>query len=180
MMIIFVRIILTWFSWERNSGLSGFLSGITDPYLNWFRRFKFLRAGFIDFSPIAALGILSLVNRVFSILASYGTITLGTILALLVQLIWGVVSFVLGFLFIIMMLCLVAHLTSQNKASSFWRIIDSIAQPVLYRVNRLLFKDRIVSFRTGLFVTIGGLGTVYMLLKLLVVVVSGMLANLPV
>jgi len=179
MMIIFIRIVLTWFSWERGGGLSGFLSSITDPYLNWFRRFTFLKAGFIDFSPIAALGVLSLVNRIFSILASYGTISAGIILALLLQVVWGIVSFVIGFLIIVLILRLVCLLAVRNSAGSFWRIIDSISQPVLYRVNRFLFKNRIVNFKTGLFITIAGLIVVYFLLKFLVVFASGMLARLP-
>jgi len=180
MMVIFVRVILTWFSWERNSAFMSFLCSITDPYLNWFRRFPFLKTGYIDFSPIAALGILSLVNRVFAILAAYGTISLGIILALVLQLFWGVVSFILGFSIIILVLRLVAQYAAKNSSNSFWRIIDGLSQPVLYRVNRLLFRSRIVSFKTGLLISIACLGAVYFILRILVAFLSGMLAKMPI
>ena len=180
MMIIFVRIILTWFSWEKGGAFSNFLASITDPYLNWFRRFPFLRAGFIDFSPIAALGVLSLVNRIFGILASYGTITVGIILALLLQLVWGVISFVIGFLIVILVLRFIALIVAANNAGTFWRIIDGISRPVLYRVNRLLFKNRILNFRTCLLLTIAILVVAYLLLKTLFFFAAGLLTKMPV
>ena len=180
MMIIFARIILTWFSWEIGGKFYKLLASITDPYLNWFRRFSFLRAGFIDFSPIAALGVLSLVNRIFGILASYGTITAGIILTLILQLVWGVISFVIGFLIIILVLRLIALFMAADSAAAFWRIIDGISKPVLYRVNRLLFKNRIVNFRTGLLITIVIFVVIYIIMKTLVTLVTGLLLKLPV
>ena len=102
--IIFFRIILTWFSWTGNSGIMDLLSKITDPYLNWFRRFTFLKIGYLDLSPIAAIGVLSLINRIISTLTLYGRITIGLILALALQIVWGLVSFILGFIIIILIL----------------------------------------------------------------------------
>ena len=180
MIIIFVRIILTWFSWERNSGFLGVLSSITDPYLNWFRRFSFLRTGYIDFSPIAALGILSLVNRIFSILANYGTITIGVILALLLQLIWGVLSFVIGFLIIILILRLIACYAARNSTGTFWHIVEGMSQPVVFRINRILFKKRIINFKTGIIIAVAILVAMYFVLKTLIFLASRMLAGLPV
>lgn len=180
MMIIFIRIMLTWFSWERNSGFMNILSMITDPYLAWFRRFSFLRAGYIDFSPIAALAVLSLLNRVFYILASYGTISFGIILAMVLQVVWGIISFAIGFLIIILILQLIFNLIVQNSANTFWKIINSISQPVLFRVNRLIFKNRIVNYMTGIIVSLAGLFVIYLILKVLVSLISGMLVKLPI
>jgi len=180
MMIIFVRIILTWFSWERNSGFMGFLSGITDPYLDWFRRFPFLRTGFIDFSPIAALGVLSLVNRIFAMLASQGTIRLGIVLALVLQLAWSVVSFLIGFSIIVLILRLISLFVARGSTGTFWRIIDSLSQPILQKVGRIFFKNRIVNYRTGLLVSIACFAAIYFVLRFLAFFVSAMLVNLPV
>jgi len=179
MMIIIVRVILTWFSWERNSGFLGFISSITDPYINWFRRFPFLKTGYIDFSPIAALGVLSLVNRIFAILASHGSISIGIILAMVLQLVWGIVSFVIGFSIVILILRLVAQYVAHNSQNPFWRLVDGFSQPVLYRVNRLFFKSKIVNFRTGLLVSIACLGVSYFLLRFVFFLATRMLANLP-
>ena len=178
-LIIFIRIILTWFSGMEYGGFQDFLARITDPYLNWFRRFSALRIGFLDLSPIVALGVLSLVNRILSILASYGTITIGIILALVLQAVWGAISFFLGFLIIILILCLIAHL-SRLGSNPFWQIIESISRPVLFRINRFLFRDRIVNFTTGLIVSIAILVLASLILSILVLIVSGLLARLPI
>ena len=180
MMIIFIRIILTWFSWLGNSGFQDILARITDPYLNWFRRFQFLRVGFLDLSPIVALGVLSLVNRIFSTLARYGSITVGIILAMIVQAIWGAVSFFLGFLIIVLILRLIAYFTRQNLYTPFWRIVDTISRPVLFRINRILFRNRIVNFRNGVILSLVSLGVIYIILRFLVSFVSVILAKLPI
>jgi len=179
MMILFFRIILTWFSWLGQGALYNMLARITDPYLNWFRRFP-LRVGFLDLSPIAAIAVLSLVNRVFAILASTGTITVGLILALVLQMLWGAVSFLLGFLIIVFVLRFIAHLARFNIYNPFWRIVDAIHQPVSYKINRVLFKDRIITFTNSCLVSIAGLAAAYVILRLLVVFISRALLRLPV
>ena len=179
MVIIFFRIMLTWFSGMGRGGFEDFLARITDPYLNWFRRFSFLRVGFMDLSPIAALGVLSLISRVISMIARYGRISVGIILALTLQVVWGAVSFILGFMIIILILRLVAYLLAQDSGSPFWRIIETISQPVLFRINRILFRDRIVNFLSGLIISIASLGIIYLVLRILVSIVSIVLSRLP-
>jgi YggT family protein len=179
MVIIFVRIILTWFSREED-GVQAFLARITDPYLAWFRRFPMLRAGAVDLSPIAALGLLSLTGRILGTIERYGRISIGIILALALQAIWSAVSFILGFLMIILILRLIAQLFGFNIYSPFWNIIDSISRPVMFRFSKFLFKDRIVNFLTGLIVSIALLLIGYLALNVLVFIISRMLANLPI
>jgi len=180
MMIIFFRIMLSWFSGMRSSGFLDILNKITDPYLNWFRRFPILRVGYLDLSPIVALGVLSLVNRIFSTLARYGTITLGIILALLLQALWGAASFFLGFLIVVLVLRIIAHLARVDMYGPFWRIVDTISRPVLYKINRILFKDRIVNFTVSLIISTLGMGLIYLLLRIIVIFAAGALARLPV
>ena len=180
MMIIFFRILLTWFSWMRNSQALDILSRITDPYLNYFRRFTFLRIGYIDLSPIAALGVLSLVNRILVSLAFHGRISIGILLALVLQALWGAASFILGFVIIILILRLAAYLLKSDMSGSFWRIIDTIAQPVLYRINRIIFKNRIANYMSSLLISISSLILIYLALRILVLLVSGLLVKLPI
>jgi len=179
MMVIFFRIILTWFSWERNSRFMSVLAGITDPYLNWFRRFSFLKAGFVDFSPIAALGVLSVVNRIFSILAAYGKISIGIILALILQALWGIISFLIIFMVIILVLRLVYYFAAPGSSSPFWRIVDGMSAPLLYRINRILFRNRIVNYRTGILISVALLLIIYFVIKTAFYLVSGLLEKLP-
>ena len=179
MMIVFLRVILTWFSWLRESSIQGVLARVTDPYLNWFRQFSFLRIGHVDLSPMAAIGVLALVNSFLSTLALHGRITIGITLALVLQAAWGLVSVILGFLIIVLVLRLIAHLTEQSNYSRFWYIVDSISQPVLYRINRFVFKDRIVNFKTSIMVSIACLFGIYLVLRILVFFASGILMRLP-
>ena len=178
MIIITIRIVLTWFSGFDYGRFQEILAAITDPYLNWFRRLP-LRVGYLDLSPLVALGVLTLVNRIFSTFAIYGTITLGIILALTLQILWGAVSFFLGFLIILLVLRLIAHFAKVDISSPFWSVVDTISRPVLYRVNRFLFRDRIVNFGTGIVISIVGLGISYILLGIIISIVSGTLIRLP-
>ena len=179
MMLIFIRIILSWFSNVSYGGFQGFLGRITDPYLDWFRRFSFLRVGPLDLSPVVALACLSLANRFFVTLARYGSISLGIIFAMMLQAVWDAVSFFIGFLIILLLLRLAAYVFKANLYSPFWRIIENYSQTVIFRINRILFRNRIVNFRIGLSVSIICLLLIYLVLRILVVVVSGMLAALP-
>ena len=179
MMIIFVRIILTWFSWLGGSKIQEILAMITDPYLNWFRRFTFLKAGFVDLSPIAALAVLSLVSRILAMLAIQGRISIGIILALVLQAFWGMVSFIIGFLIIVLAVRLVGYFAKQSSYTPFWRIIDSISQPVIYRINSFFFKDRILQISTAIIISAASLAVAYVVLKILVSVLSGILVRLP-
>jgi YggT family protein len=150
MILIFIRIMLTWFSGTNYGRAFTILTGVTDPYLNWFRRFPALRVANLDLSPIAALAILSVVNSIFITLGRYGRISLGLILALVFSAVWSVISFLLGFSLVILTLRLIAYLTNRDVYGSFWRIIDMISQPVLYRISRLIFGKRLVRYLTGL------------------------------
>ncbi|MBP0017431.1 MAG: YggT family protein [Cyanobacteria bacterium SBLK] len=63
-LLLLVRVLLTWFqtaAWAQQ--IMGFLSPITDPYLNLFRSF-IPPLGGIDFSPMLALIVLSWVGPI--------------------------------------------------------------------------------------------------------------------
>ena len=179
MIILFLRIILNWFTGIGRSKVQDVLERITDPYLNWFRQFSFLRIGYLDLSPIAAIGVLSLVNRLLNILAYQGKITIGIILALILQAIWSALSFILGFLIIVLALRLAALIFKFNNYHPFWRIVDTVSQPILFRVNRIIFKDRIVNFSAAVIVSMTVLAFIYLVLRILVVFASDMLLRLP-
>ena len=153
--LIFIRIFLSWFS---GSGCPGrpldILCGITDPYLNYLRRFTGLRAGGIDLSPVAALAVLSVVNSIVSTIARFGRISIGIILAICLSAVWSAVSFIMGFFTIVLILRLVAYIARANTYAPFWRIIDAIASPIQFRINRILFQNRIVHYLTGLIAAI--------------------------
>ncbi|MFQ3548074.1 MAG: YggT family protein [Termitinemataceae bacterium] len=150
MILLFLRIFLTWFSTPSLGTASQTLAKITDPYLAWFRRFPQLRTDVMDFSPVAALAILALLNNVFLTISVYGRITIGILLSIVVSSLWSAVSFILSFFGIIIIVRLVAYILGSNNVHPIWRTIDVMTKPVLYRINRIIFRDRLVTFQVGL------------------------------
>jgi YggT family protein len=179
MILIFVRIVLTWFPGAHYGRAAGLLSGITDPYLNWFRRFRFLRVANLDLSAVVAIAALSLANTFFITLARFGRITAGIILAMFCSVIWSAVSFILIFFIIILTLRLAAYLTNRDVYHGFWRIIDQVSAPVLYRINRVIFGKRLVRYMTGIVVSLGVLLILRIGLGLLIWRALNLLARIP-
>jgi YggT family protein len=180
-LLIFIRIILSWFS--GNSGLGRpfyILCSITDPYLNYFRRFRALRSRNIDFSPIVALAVLSIVNNIVATVARFGRISIGVIFALCLGILWSAVSFIIGFLIFVLILRFAAYIISADIYTPFWRIIDTIAAPVQFRINRILFRERIVHYTTGLIVSIISLVILGIALGVLTRLLENFFMKLPI
>jgi YggT family protein len=109
----------------------------------------------LDLSPMLALTFLSMANNLFGTLAFYERITLGISLAMLISLLWSAASFIAGFFIIILTLRLIAYLARLDVYRSFWEIVDILSRPVLYRINRLIFRSRLVNYPAGLTVSLG-------------------------
>jgi YggT family protein len=154
-LIIIIRIMLTWFSNVPTGRITGFLARITDPYLNWWRRRLSLRVGFVDFSPIVGIVALSVAQTLCSAVSRQGRISLGVILAVCLSAVWSAVSFLLGFFVIILVLRIIAYIGNMDTyGSPLWRVVDAISQPLLYRVNRIIFGRRIVSYKLAIISTL--------------------------
>lgn len=179
MILIFIRIMLSWFSAAPQSSTVTILGRITDPYLNWFRRFPALRTGSIDFSPLIAVMVLSFANNIFGTIAHYGRISLGIILALFVSGIWSAIAFILMFLIIVIGLHF-AYI-SMGRQSSFplWTAVEGISKPVLYRISRWIYRDRLVSYKTGIVTSLAVLLGTRIFGGILVGVLSGLLSRIP-
>jgi YggT family protein len=180
MLLIVIRVMISWFGGARLGRPAEILAQITDPYLDWWRRFPIFRTGVIDLSPVAAMAALSLAVTVCNTAARYGRLSLGILLSIVLQAVWAVVSFALGFFIIVLLLRLVAYLTNRNIYSSFWRIIDSIAQPVLYRITRIFFRHRLINYLAGVLLSTGVLAVLYAAGAFLVHVLLGIFPRLPV
>jgi YggT family protein len=180
MLLICVRIILTWFPGAEFGGLMIFLRSICDPYLDWFRRFRLFKNSPLHFSPLLALAVLSLTQGILEAWGTWGRLSLGVILAMLLGAVWSVVSWVLGFFIIILLLRLAAFLGNFNIYSPFWRFIDSVSQPVMYRICRVLFPARIISYLSRIVVSIAVLLLITIALWAVVSFGSILLRALPV
>ncbi|GMO32302.1 MAG: YggT family protein [Termitinemataceae bacterium] len=150
--LIFIRILLSWFTGSSFSfsKVYNIICSITDPYLNWFNHFNFLRIGNINFSPILALAVLSVANNIFFSLDQYGHLSIGALLFLILNIIWSALSFVLGFFIIILILRLIAYAFRLNIYNAFWQTIDAISKPVMQKISSILFKKSFVRWSTQL------------------------------
>jgi YggT family protein len=177
-LLIIIRIILTWFSGTFGRPAE-ILAVITDPYLDWWRQRLNLRAGYLDLSPIAAMAALSVAQTVCSAIAQTGRFSLGLLLAVCLSALWSAVSFLLGFCLIVLVLRLIAYLINADMFGTFWRVIDSISKPVMYRVSRIIFGKRIVRFSTSIIFSILVLTALWLGGKAAIQIISGLLFRFP-
>jgi len=149
MLVIVIRIVMTWVSMDRSLPMLRVLSAITDPYLNWFRRFRFLRWSNIDFSPVAALIVLNFLASLARMIGVYGQVTLGIVLAIVVQLVWGAASF---FFLVFGIASLVRFLAVRFRwgGAALWGYLDALLQPPANALGRLLRPRSFVPYTTTL------------------------------
>jgi len=173
MLLCVVRVFLSWFPASAIGRPAELVERATDPYLLLWKRIPFLQAGGVDFSPIAALAALSGLSRIFSV-ASYGALTFGLALSLIVEVVWAPVSFLLGFFVVLLVARIVAYAARWNSLHPVWRAIDAMINPVLFRIKRFVYKDRIVNYMQGLITgALALLGT-----RVLLGLVFGLVINL--
>jgi YggT family protein len=144
--LIFIRILLTWFPGADFGRPYVFLCSLCDPYLNWFRRFRIFKNSPIDFSPLLALAFLFLVQRILVNAGTPGRISIASVLIMLLGAAWSIISWVLIFFIGVLVLRMIAFLGNFNIYSPFWRFVDFIAQPVMDRISRIFFPNRIINY----------------------------------
>jgi YggT family protein len=132
-LLIFIRILLTWFNSPGLERPKQVLGSVVDPYLNMFRGIEWLRFGMMDFSPIMAFILIGLGIKITSSLSMGQAVTIGKILAFLISDIWGFVGFFMTLIIIMLIIFLVSNLMGKNI--------------MLGGLNNLLYKitDRIMS-----------------------------------
>jgi YggT family protein len=181
-LLIFVRVMTGWFSGTRNGSYGRpmeILCRITDPYLSWWSRFSFFRAGYLDLSPVAGMAFLSLLQNIFGTIAQTGQIRVGIVLFIALSSLWSALSFIIGFFVIVLVLRGIAFITNRNVYGGFWRIVDTISQPVLYRITRIFFRSRIVNYLSGLILSTLTLIFLFIAGGIAVRVLSRFLPRLP-
>ncbi len=167
-LLLSVRIILGWFAPQAMGRAWELLCAVTDPYLNLFRRIRFLHAGMFDFSPVAAVLVLLLAARLVDRLMYWGRITVGFFLASVFAAAWSGVSFLL-ILFLIVGLVRTIPIIFRGAASSpVWRVADLLIQPVLAWVMRVFRLGPRAGYTQHLLLTIGILLVAWLLGRFIV------------
>ncbi|MDA3812454.1 MAG: YggT family protein [Spirochaetaceae bacterium] len=150
MILIIIRIFLTWFKGNTQSKAIQILKSVVDPYLDIFKRIEWLRVGAMDFSPIVAMIILGLFVQITSSIAQTGHFTALMLISYLVYSLWSFVSFILDILVIMMVIRLISKLIS-NKSHQIWFIVDNILNRVMAKILGI-FTNKPVSFKRALII----------------------------
>jgi hypothetical protein len=74
---------------------------------------------------------------------------------------------------------MIAFLGNFNIYSPLWRFVDFIAQPVMYRISRIFFPNRIVAYLFRIIFSIVILGLVMALSRVIKTYGSFLLGQLP-
>ncbi|UTC75159.1 YggT family protein [Treponema sp. OMZ 792] len=133
----YLCIIYIFLSWFGSHSRGGFLYEICNPYLSRFRRFKFTQIGMVDFSPILAIGILSLFANILFQIADTRTFSVLRIVLNLVGIVWSFFSFLLNFFIIILIIRLVLDFSENYRQGNFADMLDRFLSPVFVRVHKL-------------------------------------------
>jgi YggT family protein len=136
-LLIAIRIILSWFRGGAYGRAWDLLVRATEPYLRIFRRIRFLRMGTFDFSPIAAVLVLVILQNILTTLAYSGAISLGMVLAIILQSVWRAAVWLLFFYLILSVVRVIGLYVSRDQTHPGWSTLDTIVRPLAMRVNDL-------------------------------------------
>ncbi|HOV63825.1 MAG TPA: YggT family protein [Spirochaetia bacterium] len=180
LVLIFLRILLTWFSgYEHERGFR-MLTSITDPYLMLFRKIRLFSSGRIDFSPLFASLLLIVILNITYTFSIAGRITLGLVLAIIIQALWSAVSFILIFFIVLLVVRFVMYLFKVSFVSPVVQTLDTVLSPLLMRVQRWIFKRRIVNYKLGIAFTCSLLIILFLIGRFFIRRLSLILLSLPV
>jgi len=162
MLLLFIRIIITWFSGSDFGKPYEILTSITDPYLNYFKQFSFLKFGMMDFSSIAGILLLVIMLNILNTISSYGSITFGLVLAIILGAAWSAVNFLITFFIMLILIRLVTGMLNATRQSPIMTTIETIISPVTNYVYHKIFKNNNITYTTCLAVS----GTILLALLL--------------
>jgi YggT family protein len=179
MLLVLLRVALTWFPTALYGRQWTLLQKVTDPYLAVFRRIRFLRGRSMDFSPLAALFVLWVARYLVSQLLSYAHLTVGLVLGAILGALWESLSILFLIFVALCVLRLVGLGMRTPHGQALWQALDIIVQPVTDGIARLVAPIRRWTYPRVLALTAAVLLTVWFLGGLGVRVLVRLLVGLP-
>jgi YggT family protein len=176
------RIIMSWFSFPpsfRIAPLERAVAALTDWYFRLFSRLRAFRRGAFDFTPTFALLCLVLLSTILAMLAQSGRLAFGLLAGVILTALWSAFAFFLVILIILFVVRLAAFGLKLNTFGPFFRAVEALSDPVLFRVKRIAFGKRIVKYWAGLAVAIAALSGVWLAGTALTGYASALLTGLP-
>lgn len=175
----FVRIILTWFPGALWTKFGRFLCAMCDPFMNLFAKLP-LRFGMLDFSPVVAIGVLTLGSSLLDGVARTGRIYLAGVLMAVLNLLWSVVQSLLSLLTLVLIVRFIVSIIQKGEApyNSIWYALDRALSPIIGRISKLLTGGKKVTYQKALalsivtliLISVAGMFIVYLLCQVLAMI----------
>lgn len=153
-LLLVVRVFLTWIPSLNYSSVGNILSQLCDPFLNFFRRIRFLQMGMLDFSPIVAIFALTLLEQLVNSIIVTGQFSLISILGILFLSVFGLVSQFGMFLVVLLIVRLIMDIFSWGNRQ-FLGGIDNFLTGIYGKITYRFEKLRFLNFRYKLIIMIG-------------------------
>lgn len=150
--VCIVRIFLSWIPQYLMTPIGQFLIEICNPYLVFFRKFKFTYIAGLDFSPVLALGILSFLSNVSFSIYALGYFSIIGIVFVLISSLWGVIGFFLNILVFVSLLRFILDFSYRYRSSQFCVVLDTVFYPMRYFIMKTFFKNNILKERFALLI----------------------------
>ncbi|MEN6599661.1 MAG: YggT family protein, partial [Rectinema sp.] len=90
------------------------------------------------------------------------------------------ISFVLGFFLVISVIRIIGFLARIAVLHPLWQILDGIINPLLFRINKIIYRGRAVQYLQGLITGFVAVLVVRALGGLLVRLLTSLLMSLPI
>ncbi|MBO7421711.1 MAG: YggT family protein [Spirochaetaceae bacterium] len=173
-LILFVRVILTWIPSLEYSKFGKILAEICDPYLNLFKKARFLRTGPLDFTPILAIGVLVIISSLLQSIVTSQRVSVGVLIGSVISLCWSVIHAVLVVLMVVIFIRLIVSIFDKDSSSSVWAQLDKMISPVAYRLTNMVFPNKYIKYQTVLIVALVALILCHIILE---IILMGVIAN---
>jgi len=142
--LLFVRILFAWIRPNMFNTIVRFVYRVTDPYLKIFAGIRFLRIGYIDFTPILAFYLLYLLQELVYNVLIRGYFSPELLLSLVIVLAFRFVYFILFIFIVAMGLRFIFDIIGFRSNNILVNIVYSLSEPAV-RPFRRLFKFDISS-----------------------------------
>jgi len=179
-LVCVIRVLLSWMPQFEYTQPGRLLARICDPYLNWFRRFSFTRIGAVDFSPVIAIGILSVVAQVLPGIGVTGHVSVGVILAGILEVVWSFFSFFLIILIIALAIRLFYDIFNRYGYSEFWTMLDRFLNPSISRISGYFGRGKAMPYRSALILTLAFMIAAWIILHFGVIYLRTIFFTLPI
>ena len=142
LLLIVLRIMASWFRGvapgDAVNTLVNYLRQVTDPYLQLFYRFTFLRAGGMDFTPMAGIFVLVVATEMTRQLANQQRVTAGYFLGVSVFAAWRMASIIV---LVFLVACVARFVTLRflgRTDTPMARMVQALAQAPVRAVARYI------------------------------------------